>query len=583
MGTIGTGGNAIAAIDIEHITGGDGIDTLTGDGGDNTLIGMSGNDQLFGGAGADTYVYHYTGTRQDGIDTITEVDGGNIIQLYVAAPDDAWNLNTAGGLIGLIQFVSESSTQVRLTFGSDPDHYILLSNIDLDDNGDLPNGNSRFKLEIYDAATPLVLHETIKASVLFDAYEDFKDLAEEQFYEYDPTSPANKDLSGKGPVIIDIGIDGMARLEIDFSSITTGFNDQLKALLTSGLFSYEVVGTNLLLTFGNNNILKDDGITLKYPEETLTINNAPRPDITLKDTLLEFTSSNDFIASLNSFVLDASTMVDDTNKDSTYFIRGTSAETSDTADFSMVTDSVTLDLATRKGTLDGHELGVGSIEHITGGSGDDTLTGDDDLINTNTLTGGAGDDTLEGRAGADTLDGGTHNSGAGAIGDTASYKNSLNAVTVNLATNVNTGGHAQDDTLLNIENIIGSDNTATGDTLTGNDDPNRIEGGAGRDTLYGGGGGDTLLGGEGDDVLLSGGAGIDELYGGEGDDILEGGADADTLDGGNHGVGGDTASYENSLNAVQVDLSDGTAETGGDAEATRFLTSKTSSARTICS
>ena len=86
----------------------------------------------------------------------------------------------------------------------------------------------------------------------------------------------------------------------------------------------------------------------------------------------------------------------------------------------------------------------------------------------NRLDGGAGADTLVGGAGADTIDGGSEN-------DTASYSGSNAAVTVNLTNNTASGGHAQDDVLSNIENLIGS--SSYGDTLTGNSGVNRIEGG----------------------------------------------------------------------------------------------------------
>jgi len=79
-------------------------------------------------------------------------------------------------------------------------------------------------------------------------------------------------------------------------------------------------------------------------------------------------------------------------------------------------------------------------------------TGNDNLIGTSlsdTISGLAGNDNLNGLASADTLDGGTGT-------DTASYASSNTGVTVNLATNVNTGGHADGDTLVEIENIVGS-------------------------------------------------------------------------------------------------------------------------------
>ena len=57
--------------------------------------------------------------------------------------------------------------------------------------------------------------------------------------------------------------------------------------------------------------------------------------------------------------------------------------------------------------------------------------------------------------------------------------------------------------------------------ITGDDDPNTIEGTEGDDIIYGQGGDDTLIGNGGDD-LIQGGAGNDYLNGGAGTDILHG-------------------------------------------------------------
>ena len=116
----------------------------------------------------------------------------------------------------------------------------------------------------------------------------------------------------------------------------------------------------------------------------------------------------------------------------------------------------------------------------------------------NSLMGGDGDDTLKGGAGADTLDGGSGN-------DTASYDTSNAAVTVNLTTGVHSGGHADGDVLISIENLIGSN---FDDVLTGNTGVNRIEGGSGQDTLDGGGGADTLVGGTGNDTYIINNEGV---------------------------------------------------------------------------
>ncbi len=223
-------------------------------------------------------------------------------------------------------------------------------------------------------------------------------------------------------------------------------------------------------------------------------------------------------------------------------------------------------------------------DHLWGGKGDDTLMG------------GAEFDLLEGGTSADVLDGGEGN-------DYAKYELSDAGVTVNLATGTAEGGHAEGDTLTNIEYLWGSNHA---DRLTGNDGFNILIGGAGADTLDGGGGsfdfagywdskagvtvnlatgetegghaeGDTLtniervagsyhadhlIGGD-DNTQLRGSFGDDTLEGGAGNDFLHGGPGADVIDGG----GGDWnfAAYWTSDAGVTVNLATGSAE-GGHAE-----------------
>lgn len=117
---------------------------------------------------------------------------------------------------------------------------------------------------------------------------------------------------------------------------------------------------------------------------------------------------------------------------------------------------------------------------LQGGGGNDTLTGNFDLV------GGPGDDTL-------TLVGGSSGS------------------------------------------LIGNDGN---DTLIGGPVRDNLSGGNGVDRLLAGGGDDELFGGAGNDVL-QGEAGTDDLFGEDGDDQLIGGLGTDDLIGGN---GNDTGS-----------------------------------------
>jgi len=149
--------------------------------------------------------------------------------------------------------------------------------------------------------------------------------------------------------------------------------------------------------------------------------------------------------------------------------------------------------------------GVGA-DSLVGGAGNDLIEG---LQGNDTLVGNAGADTLRGDAGNDWLIGGLGadvlDGGAGT--DAASYANATAAVTVSLAGGPNAGTFALGDSLVNVENLIGSN---FADRLTGDGSANRIVGGGGNDTILGGAGGDELLGGAGQDSL-AGGLGADRF------------------------------------------------------------------------
>lgn len=189
---------------------------------------------------------------------------------------------------------------------------------------------------------------------------------------------------------------------------------------------------------------------------------------------------------------------------------------------------------------------------LFGDLGDDTLfgfNGDDNLNGSggnDSIEGGGGNDVLIGGSGADTLSGGTET-------DTVGYFSSGAAIFLNLSvTTAQSGGDAQGDILVSIENAAGS---AFNDTMVGSDSANGLLGDVGDDDLYGRDGNDTLTGFLGND-FLSGEAG---------DDFLSGGAGADNLQG---GVGLDTATYSSAGAGVYASLVTAgfnTGEAAGDA------------------
>ena len=286
------------------------------------------------------------------------------------------------------------------------------------------------------------------------------------------------------------------------------------------------------------------------------------------------------------------------------------ASGSDTADYSASAGWVNIDLNQQ----DGHtaQSGGGAGNHAAG----DVLIGIENVIVTkydDVFLGNAADNTFTDLGGHDRIDGGLGR-------NSVDYSASAGWVNIDLNLQdghaVQSGGgannYADGDTLLNIQNVIGS---RYNDILIGNDHDNVLAGLAGADFIDGRGGvntvdysasagwvhvdlnlqgghtaqsgggagnhadGDTLLNirnvtgsryddsitGDGRDNDLRGMDGNDTLLGGGGNDTLRGGAGADSMDG---GPGINMVDYRGSASWVNVDLNlqDGTtAQSGGGA------------------
>jgi serralysin len=236
---------------------------------------------------------------------------------------------------------------------------------------------------------------------------------------------------------------------------------------------------------------------------------------------------------------------------------------------------------------------------INGTDGNDVLEG---TFRAERMVGGDGDDVLRGSPGADILHGfsGT---------DQVDYSASPAGVTVDLATGLASGGHAEGDQLFAIEGVTGS---SRADRITGSAGNDSIAGGAGADWLDGGAGADSLAGGLGNDIYIvdvvhdivteAANAGIDEvrtglaayalgaevekltglsatgqaltgnglanfIAGGAGNDRIDGGLGADQMAG---GLGNDIYFVDH--------LGDSVADTGGIDEIRTSLSDSTASA-----
>jgi Ca2+-binding RTX toxin-like protein len=171
-------------------------------------------------------------------------------------------------------------------------------------------------------------------------------------------------------------------------------------------------------------------------------------------------------------------------------------------------------------------VGSANKDFIVGSSGDNVITG---YGGADTIYGMGGNDTIFGGLGSESIDGGSGT-------DTINYSTASGGVSVDLNSSFATsiGGVSFTDTLVSIENIVGS--TSGNNVLGGNSLNNTIWGGTGSDTLWGGGGT------------------ADVLYGGTGNDTFFGGVGTETLNG---EIGNDTVDYSTSTSGVSIDLTTG--------------------------
>jgi Ca2+-binding RTX toxin-like protein len=226
---------------------------------------------------------------------------------------------------------------------------------------------------------------------------------------------------------------------------------------------------------------------------------------------------------------------------------------------------------------------------LNGTNGNDTFRGTvfDDEINgldgADLIGGSPGQDTIDGGKGVDTVSYARfyHPAGPFSVLTGANFT-AGDAVNVDLQRATQSGGFADGDVLINIENVDGSggndvikgdgqgnvlrglggndviegrdgDDVISGDGLGADSDGDgflEADEAEGNDTLDGGAGNDQLFGNRGNDTL-DGGAGNDQLFGQDGNDTLIGGSGFNLLDG---GAGTDTANYATSATAMTVIL-----------------------------
>ena len=533
---------------------------LNGELGADTLDGGAGTDTLRGGEGDDTYIL------DDKVDIVLE-DGANDIDT-IQTSLFVFDLNSANGtnIENLIYVGAQSFTGI----GSAVDNAITGG--DGDDTLDGGDGND----EIFSGAGDDLLQGGSGYDVLVgengnDIYKiDENDIVVENEYggidlivtSFDYTLNENIEnlvltgnaVNGTGNAL-DNSIKGNAEAN---TLIGMGGNDTLIGGAGNDIYKVELSQTGT--TKSTNKVVFDDQVIEAVEEGNDTIKVYASIDGVEDSDLIDVTINA--VLSVNIENLDVSYVT---------------ASSTVALKLNVFGNSVANILTGNSGdnTLDGGNgiLGLGAIDTLIGGDGDDTYIVDiikvgDDLIIQDVIEDSGGIDTLKLRA-------------------SLTLTSTLKVQLVTDTENIDASGTGS--TQLN---LLGND---LANTLIGNSANNILTGGVGDDTLIGGSGKDTLVGGDGSDYYvidvtdviietgiddsvkdtvavdfnfnllaanldfienivltgniaingfgnanannLSGNSASNMLYGDDNDDVLDGGLGSDTLDG---GVGIDT-------------------------------------------
>ncbi|MFN3235370.1 MAG: beta strand repeat-containing protein, partial [Gammaproteobacteria bacterium] len=639
---------------VNIIDGGEGDDTIDGGSGNDTIVGGSGNDNINGGDGVDTVDYSSSGAVNvnlgsgsasgDGADTLWNIENiiGSANDDTLAGDSGDNDIDGGDGTDTIDYSLAAGPVNVDLengeASGDGDDDLSNIENIIGSANSDILTGDSNNNVIAGGLGD-----DTITGGGGTDTadYSASSSAVSVNLADGEATGEGNDVLSGITNIIgsanndtflgdsKDNDIDGGEGIDtIDYSEASGAVNVNLETGTSTGdgtdtLSNIEnIVGSDFDDTLegdgGNNNIDGGGGTnTVSYSSSSSKVNVNLSSNSATGAGTDTFSNIDNVIGSSQADTLTGSSLANTINggagndtisggEGNDVLIGGSGNDSInggddiDTIDFSSSSNAVTVNLKTKTATGDGTDTLL-NIENIVGSDHDDTLAGD------------SSDNVIDGGDGIDTVD----------------YSSSLIAVDVDLEAGVATGDGT--DTLLNIENIIGSDKA---DTLMGDGNNNTIDAGDGDDTILGSDGQDILDGGEGNntidfsayatillivldngdvwsgyvdkdggnelseeiDVLrntdniisgigndyLTGNDNANDIYGGDGDDVIWGYGGNDNLAGGlgddaiygDSGV--DTVDYSSSSNQVTVDLEGGTA-TGQGSDILRHIENITGS------
>ena len=442
----------------DKLGGNPGNDTLKGGAGKDTLTGGNGDDILEGGAGGDTL------WGEDGIDTLSYASSGAGVTVNLANRTASGG-HAEGDTFGDFENLTGSAHGDTLT-GDGNDNVIRGGT-----GNDTLKGGAGLD-QIFGGAGNDTLHGGAGGDMFHfaanfgnDTITDFTLGAFPWAWDGDSIvlcipNNANVSVADSGSNHV-ITLTGGTRGTITLKGITTGSAnyDNLRIINSCPLFG----------TAGDDDPLYGTaGSDLVFPYTGLDVINGLDGNDTLSYATSHIGMSVSF---LNGLAGEG---------------RGESGEFILHSGFENIIGSRFNDF------LDGGE----EANVLVGGPGHDQLQG---FGGDDALYGGSGPDQLIGGAGADNIHGGPDSDPDDTYeiygvrfphGDGAYYLRSDAGVNVNLSDGTASGGHAEGDTLINIQSLYGS---AHADTLTGNDRDNVFDGRGGGDTFDGKDGFDTAL------------------------------------------------------------------------------------------
>ncbi|ROM71518.1 calcium-binding protein [Pseudomonas brassicacearum] len=511
VSVINANGTVLAA-NVERLTYvGTGAFTGYGNDSDNIITGGSGNDTLYGGAGADQFIggagYDIAGYT-DSKEAVT-INLNTGVHTGIAAGDTYADIEAIRGSNFNDTFVGDGS-------GIDFDGGAGIDTVDY--SGSTAGVNVNVRTGAGTAGTGGDAEGTILANIETVIGSAFNDVLTAGPYTVIPTVRLE---GGAGDDIYNINL-GLTPYIIEQAG---GGDDEVRVsvinangtVLAANVERLTYVGTGAFTGYGNDS---DNVITGGSGNDTLYggagadqffggagtdvagyLDSKEAVTINLKTGVYSGIAAGDTYTDIE--------VIRGSNFNDIFYGGSSSMRVDGAGGLDLVTyeqagSAVTIDLTSGANTGEAAGHTYANIEFFQGSNFNDTLSGSGlkDIF-----IGGAGADVIDGRVGLDS----------------AFYITSTAGVSINLQTQINQGGDAEGDVLLNIEHVLGSH---FNDVLVGNTDVNYLEGGLGNDVIDGGDGNDFLYGG-----LTSwiGPFKVDSSANGPQADILYGGGGNDTI------------------------------------------------------